>query len=125
MDTLLTHMLPTLAALIIPAIQVITAIRIITVALGSAIGAVGVGATIRIAATMVTAATGIEAVMVMDTVAATAMVGDLQRAVVAEHEVAAGDEAAVVAVNRNSLFRIDTEGLHLPVKVAAFKAEQL
>jgi 3-dehydroquinate synthase class II len=72
---------------------------------------------------MVTAAMDIEAVMVMDTVAATAMAADLQRAAVAvsvlEHGVAA------VVVNSNSLFRIDTERLHLPVKVAPLKTEQL
>jgi hypothetical protein len=78
---------------------------------------------------MVTAAMDIGVVMVMGTVAATAMVVDLQRVVVAvsagEHVVVVGAAAAAVAVNCNSFFRIDTEGLHLPIEVAPLKAEQL
>ncbi len=69
----------------------------------------------------------IEGVMVMDTVAATGMAADLQRAAAAvsavEHAVAVG--TAAVIVNRDSFFRIDTESLHLPVEVAPLKAEQL
>jgi hypothetical protein len=56
-------------------------------------------------------------------VAATAMAADLQRAAVAVSVVEHG--VAAVVVNSNSLFRIDTERLHLPVKVAPLKTEQL